>query len=465
MKNQDTATKLTPEQELQEKMAQIDAILAESKQLSAELRGTQNKDATRRVAKKPVVDTKPATTTSTTDVDEAETMSTPKKKKVTPKVPEHTEKEENNPMTNNTTIPEQKKDTPKASKPLEENDTVKVNEIPEEDADNNETDSETNGFADGFKKLLSLVGVVALVGIFIMLILMYAGKECNSGSPAGVVGDTTVEESETDINVPGISTPDTNAPDTNAPETDAPNVDVPDTNEPDTDISVTPINPEFDMDAFVASVTKIAKQYTDNEDIGIYADVSCNKIGKNKLVELINEYDELTVQNGIATILAFVPEAKMRQYILKNGLDYNPNAVVEYSTKLQVLDNAYRDATGKNPDGALMSLPGYDSYNGNRDALRAMIIESGDNDLLTWYNAKMEIYDTMRSQTKDTDAANAYKKTVEAEILNSNGIAKLLECQLKSVKNGMIVVDNSSMQYTDEYYTFVCNYYILVVAE
>ena len=220
----------------------------------------------------------------------------------------------------------------------------------------------------------------------------------------------------------------------------------------------------FEMSEFVNSVANIANEITE-EDVSANIDILCENIGENKLKELINKYGELSVKKGVAELLVFVPEVKMDHYINKNGLNFNPNAVIDFSQELQKLNDAYTEATGKNPDGALMSLPGYDAFNGNRDALRAMIVESGDTALLTWYNAKMEIYDTMRTQTSDTEKALTYKEAVETEILTSAGTIKLLELQLEKEASGeLTAMDNITIQYTEAYYNFILNNYVYVVA-
>ena len=215
---------------------------------------------------------------------------------------------------------------------------------------------------------------------------------------------------------------------------------------------------------FKNGVVNIAKTLTDDE-VTANVDILVENIGEDKLAELVEKYGELPVQKAIAEYLAFVPEIKMNQYISNNGLSYNPNAADDYSQYLDEADLAYSEATGKNPNGALMSLEGYDIHKSNRDAMKDLIIKSGDLDLLTWYEAKTEGYDLMLKQEVDTESALAYKETVKTEILTSQGTVDLLEIQLEQETNGTLTVtDNNTMQYTDSYDKFVIDNYIYVVA-
>lgn len=461
MKNQDT--KLTQEQRIAYQ-AKIAALRAEANAIAKSLR---EEETTQKVEKLPAKEAE-TTQLSIEEVEEIveipkaeevaeaaavtpseeetteEVAETPVEKEVAEEATETPSEEEVAESVTETSEEEETSDEEETSE--EEKVTYQITEVPEKDPEDNaqndadsdeEDDNDTFSIVSLFKKFVPVIGIVALVGIFIMLVLMYNANnkiQDPSGSNPGVV-DTTDPNGTPNTDVPG------------------------------TDVPTTPIVSQFDMDTFVTSVTKIAKEYTNDENIGVNADICCNNIGEKELKELIETYDELTVQKGIATILAFGAEAKMKQYIVNNGLDYNPNAVIDYSNELQKLDDAYKSAKGKNPDGALMSLDGYDAFNGNRDALREMITKSGDMDLLTWYNAKMNIYDTMRTQTKDTNAALAYKKTVETEILKSAGFAKLLKLQLEQEAAGTLsVVDNTSMSYTEDYYNFILNNYIYIVA-
>ena len=226
------------------------------------------------------------------------------------------------------------------------------------------------------------------------------------------------------------------------------------------------VNPGIVLsEGFQSGIVNIAKSLTDDE-VTANVDILVKNIGEDKLVELVGKYGELSVQKAIAEYLAFVPEVKMQQYIANNGLNYNPNAADDYSQKLDATDEAYREATGKNPNGALMSLEGYDTYKSNREAMKTLIIESGDTALLAWYEAKTDGYDLMIQQNKDTETALAYKETVKTEIITSQGAVKLLEIQLEQEANGTLaVMDNVSMEYTEAYNTFILNNYIYVIAD
>ena len=232
----------------------------------------------------------------------------------------------------------------------------------------------------------------------------------------------------------------------------------------------TPNNPEnpgaIVSESFNKGVVNIVKVLTDDESISTKVDILIEKIGKDKLAELIGKYGELSVQKGIAQLLVFAPEVKMNQYITNNELDYNLNAQADYSEKLLNATEAYKAETGKNPDGALMSLEGYDTHKFNREAMKELIIKSGDLALLTWYEVKTSDYDLMIKQNKDTAKALEYKESVETEMLSSQGSVDLLVLQLEKEADGTLtVMDNVTMQYTDSYNNFIVDNYIYVIAK
>jgi len=234
-----------------------------------------------------------------------------------------------------------------------------------------------------------------------------------------------------------------------------------DTDKPiDTDSTV-----KFDMSAFKTSVVNIANQLTDEEDVSTNVDIFVENIGEEEIKELIEKYGELNVQKAIAEFLAFVPEIKMQQYVTNNGLNYNLNAEDDYNTLLLEADDAYKAYTGKNPDGALMSLEGYDIHKSNREAIKELIADTGDMALLGWYIIKTDGYDLMMKQINDTKVAEEYKEEVKLEIVNSEGSIKLLKLQMEEEANQkLIVMDDISMQYTESYQKFILNNYMYVVA-
>ena len=222
---------------------------------------------------------------------------------------------------------------------------------------------------------------------------------------------------------------------------------------------------EFSITEFNNSVVSLSKQYT-SDDVSAATDILSENIGKDKLEELIAKYGEVPTQNAIAEILSFAPEIKKNQYIQSNGLEYNPNAEEDYDSKLCDADEAYRVANGKNPDGALMSLDGYDTHKSNREAMKDLIAKSGDTYLLTWYIAKTDGYDLMMSQVRDTQKAEEYKNQILLELVNSAGTIKLLELQLEQEAEGNLdVVDEATNRYTDAYNSFILSNYMYVVAE
>lgn len=325
----------------------------------------------------------------------------------------------------------------KASKELEElEEAKKAKEAAEKAEELEENNDNTDSNVKFFKNALSVFAVIGIFGILIMLVLMYNAKSNNNG-------DTKDTTEVVDTNPTTETT--NNSAETKQPGTDVPEIPV--------------VSQQFDMDKFVAGATKIAKSYTDDENIGLRVSTCCLNIGEKKLAELIETYDEKTVQKLVAAILSFGSEAKMKQYIAQNDLDYNPNADIDYSEAVQVLNDIYYDQKHINADGALMAMPGYDDWNGNRDALRKMIKESGDEELLTWYNSKMVLLDTMYKQMEDTEKALEYKKTVETEILESDGLTKLLTLLLEEEAKGMLFVDYDSMSYTEDFYNFIVNNY------
>jgi len=345
---------------------------------------------------------------------------------------------------------------------------VMVAEAPEEEAEVAEevTDEATNGGGNDDNKKLFIIALIAsgviIAGLIIALIIALATSGNNESpvvdpgtttAPIGVV-DTSTIPGTTEPTVPGTTEP--TVPSTTPGTT-------PGTTDPDTPI----VEPEqFDMTEFLNSTSNIAKELTDEEDIAANVAILGEKIGSEKLKELVGKYGELAVQTAIAEYLAFVPEIKMNQYISKNGLSYNPNATDDYYQNLEDADKAYFEATGKNANGALMSLDGYDIHKSNREAMKALIAETGDAALLTWYEAKITGYDEMVKANADTDVAEAYKEEVKLELVtNANGSLKLLELQLeKEAKGELTVMDLVSMQYTADYNTFVLANYMYVVA-
>lgn len=244
-------------------------------------------------------------------------------------------------------------------------------------------------------------------------------------------------------------------PSTNQPVDTQPSVDAPDNT----------VDQKFNMAEFKQSVVKIAAQLTE-EDINANTDIFVENIGEDKLVELIKKHGELNVQKAIAEMLSFVPEVKTMQYVANNELNYNPNASEDYDSKLQELKSAYVAATGKNPDGVLMSLEGYEINKSNRAAMESLILETGDTALLEWYKAKSEAFDTMMNQNRDNQTAEAYKNEVKLELVNSKGTIDLLTLQLEKEVSGQLnVMDNVSMKYTEAYKQFVLNNYIYVIAK
>lgn len=292
-----------------------------------------------------------------------------------------------------------------------------------EETSNEEDEEKPTGFAKFFKGFLGFVGVLALVGILIMLMLMY-------------FQNNNVDPSDPSIGGTPSTTP--------------------------VDPSNTPSTIEFDMDTFIVSVENIAKTLTNDNDITTNVNIFVKKIGKDKLVELIDKNSELEVQKAIAEYLAFVPEIKMNQYISNNKLDYNLDAENDWFEKIDVAEEAYQDAMGKNPEGAFMSLEGYDTYKNDRDIMKALITKTGDTALLTWYEAKTTGYDLMVKQQRDTEKAHAYKEEAKLELVeNINGSIKLIELQLEQKVNG---TNADTLEYTEVYEEFIISNYMYVIA-
>ena len=300
-----------------------------------------------------------------------------------------------------------------------------------------EADQQTSD--DKEKKKPGMIGivcgaiVVCLIALSVIAAMIIASRNDSQQSPSDDPNDTTG----------GIV-------DTTGPSTDDPSV----------------LETVFAMSEFKVAVGNIAKELTDDEDIPANVNVLVENIGEDKLVELIEKYGELQVQKAIAEMAVFVPEIKMEQYVAINGLSYNPNAEADYNDKLIAADETYKKATGKNPDGALMSLEGYDTYKSNREAMKKLIADSGDLNLLTWYTVKTEEYDVMRKEIKDTETAEDYKEKVKLELVNSKGTVDLLELQLEKVADGtLVVIVDITLECTESYVQFILANYMYVVAK
>ena len=280
-----------------------------------------------------------------------------------------------------------------------------------------EENNNTRGFVKVLKWLGGIIGVCALVGVLVMLILTHFNGNNGTNDPDSGTVDPTPGETVVTVN----------------------------------------------MDAFIASTVNIAKTLTTDKDVEANINILVEKIGASKIQDLVVKHGEVFVQKVIAEYIAFVPEIKMNQYIKNNSLDYNPNAMNDWYDKLDEATKAYTEATGKNPEGAFMSLEGYDTYKNNREAMKALIIESGDTALLTWYEAKTTGYDVMVQQRRDTEAADGYKEAIEFEIItNVNGSIKLIELQLEKNIDGAY---SDIPEYREEYAEFIINnYYVYVVA-
>ena len=268
--------------------------------------------------------------------------------------------------------------------------------------------------------------VIFLAAIIALLIALLA--KTDNQQPAG--GDATVNPPVSDTTPPASDTT------------------------PDTEVV-------FDMDAFTQAVANIAGELTDDESLVSIATDTVKSIGADKLQELVEKYGELPVQTAIAEEV-FIAEIKKNQYAANNGLAYNPNATTDYYNQLDELNEAYREATGKNATGALMSLEGYDDFKGNRDAIRNIISETGDTALLEWYNAKCISDDVMYQQVQDTKEVDAYEEEVKLQLVtNTNGFLKLLELQLEQGVKG---TDPNTLNYTQVYEEFIINNYFYVIA-
>jgi len=386
-----------------------------------------------------------------TEVPEQKKEEVPSEETETPEQEEEVSPEETETPEQEEEVPSEETETPKQ----EEDVTTEVTEAHKQE-DVSEEEKEPKPKKKKAKKtkeskdsgvllpILVAFAIVLLAGSLIMACLpLNRADEQVPPADTDVPVDTTVPIVEPDQPV----------------DTDAPVVEPED--------PVEPVEPEqaFNMTAFKHSVANIAAQLTEDEDVTANTNIFVENIGEDKLVEFIGKHGELNVQKAIAEMLVFVPDIKVQQYVVKNDLDYNPNAAHDYDLTLQAADAVYRAKTGKNPDGALMSLEGYDTYKSNREAIKALIVEAGDIALLEWYTAKTEGYDLMIQQNKDTDQTENYRDEVKLELVNSAGAIKLLELQLEKETDGTLtVMDNVSMQYTAEYAQFILNNYMYVVA-
>jgi len=292
-------------------------------------------------------------------------------------------------------------------------DTTETSDEDDVEDDVTTDDSNEEEVAEKPKRSNIIIGVLGtLLGIAVLILLVMGLRSCQTAE--------VPEGTET----PGVTT--------EAPGT--------------TEQPSTPSTPAFAIIDFENNVLKTAERFFD-EDVAIDIHNGIYNIGEDKLVELIGKYDEYAVGDAIAQLTVLGPEAEMYREIRKQGWAYNPNAEADYDKLMTEADEAYELRTGVDPDVALIKLNGYDANKSDRTAIKKLITESGDMELLTWYNIKTEGYDLMMKQLRDTSKAEEYKKTVRDELVKSEGFTELLEAQLAS---GITVMDTHG-QYTEDY--------------
>lgn len=196
--------------------------------------------------------------------------------------------------------------------------------------------------------------------------------------------------------------------------------------------------PKFDIDAFIASIESAVRNNQADELAIADASNYVRKLGEDKLKELIAKYGELKVQKAIADVFSYAIDIRAKQYAESKGLTYSIDPMSDWYDYLDEINEEYLKATGKNAEGALMSLKDYDAYKESREAIKALITKSGDKDLLTWYEKRTSSWDECCKAQKDTEAIEAFKESTRLELLSATptNFIKFIEFQLEQNING-----------------------------
>ena len=233
-----------------------------------------------------------------------------------------------------------------------------------------------------------------------------------------------------------------------------------------TQSTVVPTPVVFDMETFKTGVNGIASGIAGEVVNEAFVNVIIDNIGEEQLKSWIASYGEVQTKQQVAYFIVSAAEIEMQRYVTLNGLLYNPNSKADYLVALEAADAAYTAVSGKNPNGAVMSLPNYDEYKSSRAAMEKLIADSGDIALLNWYKETNALYDLRKQQERDTEKALQYKASVEQKLVQSKGIADVIDLQMKKVADGTLtVVDLITYKYTDEYSQFVLQNWMYVLAK
>lgn len=263
--------------------------------------------------------------------------------------------------------------------------------------------------------------IVTLIVVILVLLLLLL---CNNARKTG--GDTTTASDNNGGNI--VTTVGGNKGDNPIGTTSSSNNNV--------------NTPKFDMDAFIASVESAVRNNGAGEIAIADASNCVSKLEADELKELIDKYGELKVQKAFANTFSYAIDIRANQYAESNGLTCNPNAISDWCDLLDKITEEYRKATGKNAEGTVMCLEidgiTYDMVKNSREAIKALIIKSGDKDLLTWYEKKTSSWDEACKAQKDTEAVEAFKESARLELLSATptNLIKFIEFQLEQNING-----------------------------
>ena len=214
----------------------------------------------------------------------------------------------------------------------------------------------------------------------------------------------------------------------------------------------------FDIKVFENKVGKIAAEMG-NANGQADASILTGVFGAEKLEILVKEYGEILVAKEMATLLTHVSKIRTVSYAASKGYT-GALTLADYYAQLNEQSEAFKTATGKNPDVVLMSLDGYETYKSYPDTILALAREqlSGAEYVLfeSWYTNR----NTGFAQANELEQ---YANSVREQLLTSSGTVNFFEQQLKRVEAGMTTVD-ATYAATPEYNNFVVSNYFIIVA-
>lgn len=370
-------------------------------------------------------------------------------------------------------VVEEVADAEAAEEAAEEDEAEEDDEVEEDDDDAEEADeadeaedsddsgdnpkAKKSGSGGGwFWKLCGVMGLIALVISIALCAKMYgsAPAQTTQTTDTTKTEQSTVSSDTTQSTEATVTTQSTQQTTQSSQTTQT------------TQSTVVPTPVVFDMETFKTGVNGIANGIAGEVVNEAFVNVIVDNIGEEQLKSWIASYGEIQTKQAVANFVAFAAEIEMQRFIANEGLLYNPNSKADYLVALEAADAAYTAVSGKNPNGAVMSLPNYDEYKSSRAAMEKLIADSGDTALLNWYKETNALYDLRKQQERDTEKALQYKASVEQKLVQSKGIADVIDLQMKKVADGTLtVVDLITYKYTDEYSQFVLQNWMYVLAK